>query len=52
MTVKELYEYLKEQGKENYKIGIQYRDYGRAYHGFDNHVYVRAISDENKLIII
>ena len=51
MTVKELYEFMKSQGKEDYRIIIQYRDDGGEYHGQDDDVYV-IVSDNKKTITL
>jgi len=51
MTVKELYEYMKKQGKEDYQIKIQYRDDGGDYSGEDDEVRC-FFDDDNKVVIV
>ena len=50
-TVKDFYEYMKKQGKEDYQIKIQYRDDGGEYWGEDDEVRC-FFDDENKVVIV
>lgn len=50
-TVKEFYEYMKEQGKEGYQIKIQYRDDGGDYSGEDDEVRCYC-EDDNKVVVL
>ena len=50
-TVQEFYEYMKEQGKTDYKIHVQYRDEGGDYYGEDERIRL-DIEDDNKAVIL
>lgn len=50
-TVKEFYEYMKKQGKEDYQIKIQYRDDGGDYSGEDDEVRCYC-EDDNKVVVL
>ena len=55
MTIKELYEYAKKIGKEDYAIEIQYRDDGGCYLGTDETLYPEVdarFMDETKVVIL
>lgn len=53
MTIRELYEWAKQQGIEDYDIEIQYRDDGGYYCGTDTtSFYNLEVSHDKKTIII
>lgn len=52
MTIRELYEWAKQQGIEDYDIEIQYRDGGGYYDGTDDANFYDIETKHDKKIII
>lgn len=52
MTIRELYEWAKQQGIEDYDIEIQYRDDGGYYDGTDDAYFYDIETKHDKKIII
>lgn len=50
MTIKEIYEWAKQNNVENYEAVVQYRDDGGDYYGEDEEV--RCYVDENEKRVI
>ena len=51
MTIKEIYEYAKQHGAENYEAVVQYRDDGGYYYGEDKEVYCYINEAERKVVL-
>lgn len=52
MTIRELYEWAKQQGIEDYDIEIQYRDGGGYHYGTDDANFYDIETKHDKKIII
>ena len=50
MTIKELYEWAINNGYENEKIFIQYRDEGGDYYGEDENLYLMYEKDKGIIL--
>lgn len=50
-TVEEFYQFMKNKGKENYKMVVQYRDDGGDYNGEDEAIRI-SIDDDLKQVVL
>ena len=51
MTIKEIYEWAKQNGVEDYEAVVQYRDDGGYYYGEDTEVYCRIDKKEKRVVL-
>ena len=51
MTIKEIYEWAKRNGVEDYEAVVKYRDGGGEYYGEDTETYCRIDGKEKRVIL-
>lgn len=51
MTIKEFYEWAKENNVSDYTMKIQYRDDGGYYYGEDEEIYCLIYKDKKEVIL-